>query len=461
MSEVLAEPQVQPVREAPCPGQEDADTQPAPEPRPGGSAESFFHRLPSEVLDMILGKLSVLELSLFSMTSKEITHFVVDYVSTQKWRNKMITQSFHHTCFQEQQATITHYRALGLLFKRCTLLLPTKERLKFIFSRFLQIPCFMLDHCFVQDCVGFASFGGILQTLIAGWDELECHRVFSFLCDATNILPKMEAVVSSKPGVPCFQELEIRLFCRRVLLDPWSNRLECQFWLIELLKPWPMVSQAHLLLILYGPLLPEGTVGWQDLVERALPHGSLWDLARALLLLFSKLEVKGWTADSILAILEELTVIPQPWHLENVARLLVLCGSHLCYTFLASKALNGRLVEVSKLIVYIILVCEKDGYHMNWAVKLVQQVCKVFNSDPEKFLFLQNLENMFAETTREFFEISVGGNAVDDREIFQTLCILLDSSARFHAKFLHMFLKKMKCDRSIQCECEYGFIVLS
>lgn len=49
-------------------------------------------------------------------------------------------------------------------------------------------------------------------------------------------------------------------------------------------------------------------------------------------------------------------VIPQPWYMENVARLLVLCGSTLCYTFLASKALNGRLGEISRIIIHIILV---------------------------------------------------------------------------------------------------------
>ncbi|XP_072300055.1 F-box only protein 47-like [Eucyclogobius newberryi] len=403
---------------------------------------SFFHRLPTEVLDIILGKLSVLELSVFGMTSKELTRSVVCYISSQKWKKKEITQSFHRPTNQEQQANISHYRALGLLFKRCTLLLPTKDRLKFIFRRFSQIPCFMLDHCFVQDCGGFACLGGFLQTLVAGWDELECHRVFSFLCDLTNIQSKTEAIIHRKPGLYGFQEVEIRLFCRKVLLDPWSNRMECQFWLIELMKPWPMVSQAHLLLILYGPLLPEGTVGWQELVGRALPHSDLWELARALLLLFRKLEVKGWSADSIMATLEELTAIPGPWHLENVARLLVLCGSELCYTFLASKALNGRLQEISRLIVYIILVCEKDGYHMTWAVKLVLQICKVFRSEPEKFLFLQYLENMFAEMTRELFENAVGGNIVEVREMFQSLSILLDSSAQFHAKFLHMFLRR-------------------
>ncbi|GLD59044.1 F-box only protein 47 [Lates japonicus] len=351
------------------------------------TSTSFFHRLPPEVFDMILDKLS------------------------------------------------------GLLFKRCTLLLPTKERLKFISGMFSQIPCFMLEQCLAADCIGFSSYGVFLQTLIAGWDELECHRVFNFLCDLTNLLQKIEAVTTAKPGVRWHQELQIRLFCRQVLLDPWPKQPECQFWLIQLLKPWPIVSQAHLLFILYGPLQPDGTLGWQDLVERGLPHSALWDLARAILLLFGKLEVKGWTTGSVLAILEELIVIPHPWHVENVARLLVLCGRSLCFTVLANKALNGRRLEISRLIVYIILVCEKDGYHMSWAVKLVQQIYKVFSTGPERFCFIQQLENIFSEITKEIFEFSIAMNQLEDGETFRTLCILLDSSARFHTKFLHMFLK--------------------
>ncbi|KAM9710350.1 F-box only protein 47-like [Menidia menidia] len=405
------------------------------------AGHSFFNRLPVEVFRMILDRMSVMEISVFTMVSKEITSYVVDYISSMSWKNKTIIQSFHPSTCLEERSTIEYYRDLGLLFKRCTLLLPTRDRLKFIFSKFSQIPCFMLEQCLAPDCTAFSRYGVFLQTLIAGWDELECHRVFSFLCELTNLMQKTETVVTAKPGLKRYQELQLRLFCRHVLLDPWPSQAECQFWLTLLLKPWPMVSQAHLLFVLYGPLLPEGTLGWQDLVERGLPHTALWDLAKAILMLFGKLEVKGWTTDSMLAILEELIVIPHPWHVENVARLLVLCGSRLCYTVLAGKALSGRLFEASRLIIYIILVCEKDGYHMSWAVNLVQQICKVFSTAPERFCFIQQLENMFSEVTREFFEFSVAENHFGDRETFQNLCILLDSSARFHTKFLHMFLK--------------------
>ncbi|XP_013866917.1 F-box only protein 47 [Austrofundulus limnaeus] len=405
------------------------------------SVLGFFSRLPAEVFHMILDQLSVLDISVFCMVSKEITRHVMDYISSLSWKNKTIIQSFHFPVHLEQSSTAEHYRHLGLLFKRCTLLLPTKERLKFSFSKFSEIPCFMMEECSVSSCVGFSRLGVFLETLIAGWDELECQRVFNFLCELTNLMQKAEAVLKTIPGVRVYQELQLRLFCRHVLLDPWRNQPDCQFWLVHLLKPWPIVSQAQLLLVLYGPLLPDGFIGWQNLVESVLPHATLWNLAKGILTLFGKLEVKGWTAESLLSILEEITVIPQPWHMENVARLLVLCGSNFCYTILANKAINGRLTEVSRLLIYIILVCERDGYPMSWAVKLVQQICKLFSSESEKFSFIQQLENKFAEITREFFESSLARDHFEDGQFLQTLSVLLESNVRFHTIFLHMLLK--------------------
>lgn len=52
---------------------------------------------------------------MFSMVSKEITRYVVDYINTLAWKNKMIIQSFHHSACHEQTSTIEHYRDLGKL----------------------------------------------------------------------------------------------------------------------------------------------------------------------------------------------------------------------------------------------------------------------------------------------------------------------------------------------------------
>lgn len=66
----------------------------------------------------------------------------------------------------------------------------------------------------------------------------------------------------------------------------------------------------------WGAVLHVGTLGWQDLVERELPHNALWDLAKAILLLFGKLEVKDRTNHLMLTILEELIGIIFSCHIH-------------------------------------------------------------------------------------------------------------------------------------------------
>ena len=44
------------------------------------------------------------------------------------------------------------------------------------------------------------------------------------------------------------------MFCREIFLDKASDLVEKGFWLCKILKPWPLVFQARLLYILYGPV---------------------------------------------------------------------------------------------------------------------------------------------------------------------------------------------------------------
>ena len=57
-------------------------------------------------------------------------------------------------------------------------------------------------------CIMYLSNFNIIafKTLIAGWNELECHRVFIFLCDLTHLPRKIEIVVNGKPGVNMFSK---------------------------------------------------------------------------------------------------------------------------------------------------------------------------------------------------------------------------------------------------------------
>lgn len=45
--------------------------------------------------------------------------------------------------------------------------------------------------------------------------------------------------------------------------------------------------------------------------------------------------------------------IPTDWCLENVAKLLKLCGESVCFEVLGNKAVNGRVHELSYLVYYL------------------------------------------------------------------------------------------------------------
>lgn len=70
------------------------------------------------------------------------------------------------------------------------------------------------------------------------------------------------------------------------------------------------------------PVLPAGFLGWEDLVDRGLPHSALWDLAKCILMLSGTLQVKGWSTDSVLSILEELIGILHQDFMENMLLLI-------------------------------------------------------------------------------------------------------------------------------------------
>jgi hypothetical protein len=51
-----------------------------------------------------------------------------------------------------------------------------------------------------------------------------------------------------------------------------------------------------------------------------------------------------------------LQVLPGGWCLENIAKLLKLCGDAICCEFLGSKAINGRTQELAFIAYYIFQV---------------------------------------------------------------------------------------------------------
>lgn len=60
---------------------------------------------------------------------------------------------------------------------------------------------------------------------------------------------------------------------------------------------------------------------------------------------------------------------------------------------------------------------------MSWAVKLVEQICKVFGTEAERSSFIQHLENTFSQVTREVFEYSAAGGRAFSGVTFSPLSL--------------------------------------
>ncbi|XP_069808467.1 F-box only protein 47 isoform X2 [Dendropsophus ebraccatus] len=324
----------------------------------------------------------------------------------------------------------------GLLMKRSTLLLPTRERLKYIHKTISHISCFRLCACPTpSQCVGPLCYGALLKVLTAGWDEQECHKVFFFISALHNLPQKMKSLVSGRPGSSYRVELCVRLFCRHVLLDHWTHRNDSAFWLTRLLKPWPIVNQARLLYIFYGPVSTiDGHVAWQRVTEDIADENNLKELADAIKLLYAT--SKEWTVDSVISLVDELTEVPSDWLMENNARLLILCGNTICFTYMASRAVNGRTADVARRMVFLALVCEKDHYCMAWAVNIMQRICNVFNTQVRK-TFLENVENSFSGIMMDLLQSTVAG-VRNDEVSFHNMFHLISAQANFHKEILYL-----------------------
>ncbi|XP_069732775.1 F-box only protein 47 [Phaenicophaeus curvirostris] len=409
------------------------------------STLGHFKMLPLEIFQMVLNYLPVKDISILSMVSKTISNRLVNYISTPAGNRRLLLQDFHNPELpgkREGSYILEHYKSLGLLLKRCTLLLPTKDRLKSVHKILAEVSCFKLHGCpSPLNCLGFQCYGIFLQILTAGWDELECHRVFNFLCELSKLPHRVQTVVSSKPGSARKLELRVRLYCRNVLLSHWIHRSDSAFWLTRILKPWPMVNQARLLYIIFGPVSPlDGHVVWQKMIEGPTDETSLKGLADAIKLLYDT-EAKEWTADDVISLVDELSVVPHEWLMENNARLLILSGNNICFTFMASKAMNGRVTELARLMVFLALVCEKDLYCMDWTVRMMQKVCKVFDTAGERNSFLQCVENAFAHAIMDMLQTVLSGDRDREDSSFLNLFHLVNAQANFHKEILYLTMR--------------------
>ncbi|XP_052825751.1 F-box only protein 47 isoform X3 [Octopus bimaculoides] len=315
----------------------------------------YFDILPLELKFHLLTYLSVDDLSILTITSKAMRNLIDGFKTTRPSGRHLLPNPFHHEILTQSEKDEYYYRfkQLGLLMKRSTCLYATKDRLKFVNDFLMRIICTNTKNCENPlNCIALICFGKFLHTVVAGWDDSECQRAFDSICLHTGALRNVSTILNSKPGLHSKMECDARLFFRRVFLDHCEFVTTRSFWLSCIFKSWPMVHQAKLLYLLYGPA-SQNEILWFEMCDNTSENceesvQNLGNMANAIHCLYHYNE--KWTNDNAVSVVDELTSFPDQWLSENIANLMLLCGDGIASRMLISKAINGRIPELSELM---------------------------------------------------------------------------------------------------------------
>lgn len=373
------------------------------------AALGYFELLPLEVKFKIFTYLPVEELSIMTITSKLMRNVVETY------RNSMWSQQFllpvpikhEFVPLPKQAELLDQFVRLGLLTKRSTCLYTTRNRLQLIQQYLQKYLCQYNKSCNSPiHCIALLCYGKFLHTIIAGWDEKECTKVYDVIMESTHMNKNLKSIVNYKPGAYRDMELNVRLFFRRVFLNNCSSGYDRAFWLNLILRHMPMVNQARVLFLLFGPISGED-IQWHEMCDstplsRDQAATCFGDLAHAFRTLNRYSE--HWTEDDVISVIDEVTSCPEEWLAENVAHLLFLCGDTIVLKVLKSKAINARIQELASIITSLCLVSVRHESGMGWIMEVVSGVMSVMDSMKNRTSLLYSIVDMFKEYALDLHE---------------------------------------------------------
>jgi hypothetical protein len=313
----------------------------------GGGGCLPLLELPKSILMKVLQYLDINQLGIFSLASHTAQASVFDFCRT-KESLPTLAQSLIPTssCHQAGQRRVRQdFRRLGLMIKRLTCLLPTRNRLNFC-SEILSI----LADSGARHAV--YRLGAVcLHQLVNGWADSELRLTAAHVLVQFNSDLRVSRVLSLNYQLGSNPHLEasVSMFLRSTFwgevgpgLPISSAEKMRKIWLMSLLDQVspdrnPIVISRTLLLL--GTHVKEGpsqqTVQWAD-HEEAIPATSAVAKSRYKSIV-ALLNILRWSPLSPLIpdLLSHMFQIPGPWLLENVGSVLLLLGQSTTRDYLA------------------------------------------------------------------------------------------------------------------------------
>lgn len=409
-----------------------------------------FSYVPDEILFYIFHRMRLYDLASLALTSRALRDKLMSFhYSTQALPvlKPVVINPESSDETDKESAYLSHFHNLGIFLKRLTCLYSTRERLRIVGILLEKLKDTHLAICehYGSD-VAYRCYGNMLHALIAGWENDEKCRAYLAVKGASRVDERLDEALKRGPGSKPWYEKYVRVFYREIFLDKADDGAELGFWLCQMLSPLPLVYQARMLYILYGPEdSNEELIYWYKMTTCPTFFGvndkDLEGIAKALTNLYNNNE-KEWSRDNLISVMEELIILPGGWCLENIAKLLKLCGDAICCEFLGSKAINGRTQELAFIAYYIVQALMEDKLNgdenkekLEWFVSLMKRIVKVMPCKKQRTMLVSSLFDVWEETILGLHE-DVHAVSDNDTELIE----IYNASVHYLAKVSGMLL---------------------
>ncbi|XP_015786395.1 F-box only protein 47-like [Tetranychus urticae] len=392
--------------------------------RPRSQKTTTLFNCPTEVINKVFDYLDLPSLSRLAFTSKSLRDLIHNYyIKPQNGYRRLLSNHFNCKDFlnpgdQDERAKSDHisfFENLGLLFKRLTCLYPTDERLGLMVTFMHRVTQGLPNHkttkqknynaSFVLKC-----FGTFLHTIIIGWEENECIKVFQFLETTFELEQVVSDVIDSMPGESNGCEYFVRCFYRYICLDRLRRPEDKRFWISMIISKYTndcksgsdaFSIMARLLIIFFGPLVLDEELGtpmiaWTELTFRFFTKEL--HLLGQYIQYFNQL----WSDEKIFHLISFITKFPDPWSPENIGSLFYLCGEKIVKARLWHHFVNGEIMPAANVIIYQALVCQKvNGMINNNILDMIEECLSSNVSTELKQEFITALPQAFTDAYAE------------------------------------------------------------
>jgi hypothetical protein len=327
----------------------------------------YLSRLPIEMRDLILLKLSPYELHQLASTSNEYFSIVLNFLRSSMGTHylKIVLET------SPDRRRSGAWEILGRLYGLMTSLVPLSRRIQIIKEVLFTKLNLLSDGCSIDD---YSYIGRFFGEATKHWTEREIAWTFSQLDSNLQLRKKIDRFYTCEHvGIEIQLEQSIRSCFRFVYFDSIRLHAHRGCLLNVILYKQPIWFQARLVYLLFGPMSSE-KIDWEKF-SRDRPNlfiypnvdeeQAYFDLSRAFNVLNRSVHAqKAWNSNSKLALLNELIAQPISWKSEYVAELLFYCGRELLTNVLIAFAMKNYHKEYAQLVHSLCIVArQRKSYY--------------------------------------------------------------------------------------------------